>query len=73
MANPELGPTGEYPNGMASPDDNGALAMRLTVRGPLVVIEFGAYIDWIANDAAGTREFARKLIECASKIDGKPL
>jgi hypothetical protein len=58
---------------MAAPNDDGALAMRLSIRGDLVVVEFGGYVGWIANNAAGTREFAQKLLVLASKIDGKPL
>ncbi len=69
--NGPLGSTGKFPNGMASPDDSGQLRMAIYRRGDLVVMQFGTYIDWFANNAAGTRNLANKMLKLCDEIEGK--
>ena len=63
---PKPGPTGEFPRGKRSPDDEGAINIGIS-RAPdgNVVIDFGAPLKWIAFPPAQAVALAHLILEKA--------
>lgn len=73
-----LGPTGDYPNGKANPDDKGGICIGITVdrqymKSGLVRIVFGTSVTSIAMKPEQATQLGMTLIakaaECGKKED----
>ena len=64
------GATGEYPQGMLNPDDEGALKIAVSEEKGNVAIHFGKPVSWLAMSPQQIRDFAITLLRMATKIDG---
>lgn len=64
-----------YPNGQASPDDQGELALMVTVdeEKQIIRIEFGKEVKWLGMHAEQAVHLAEMLIEKAKTIATEPL
>lgn len=64
------GPTGEYPQGKLSPDDNGEIAVTITRDDSgNVIMRFGTPVDWLGFDRDSARDICRKIMS----LIGEPL
>lgn len=63
-----VGPTGDFPDGQLSPDDNGGIVIGIGCHEGSVVLQFGVPIRWIGFTPEQAREIAQGLIEAADKI-----
>lgn len=70
FVNSKIGPTGEFPEGRISKDDNGELAVGFTVSDGNVIMKFGKPVEWIGFPPDNARQFAVQLLELAGQIDG---
>lgn len=69
-----LGPTGDFPRGKFSADDDGALTIAVAHKDNTVIIRFGTEVSWIGLDADGAIGLAEVLIDHARKCGStKPL
>ncbi len=69
----KLGPTGDFPQGMISPDDQGALFYSVSVKAGHVVLDFGAPVTWAAMDPLQAETLAMALLRMAANAKGKPI
>jgi len=62
-----LGPTNEFPHGMARPDDKGALRFAISDADSQgnIHIDFGTPIEWLAFPREQAVELARMLLRKA--------
>lgn len=67
-----IGPTGDYPDGKAAPDDNGGLNIKFTVdtAADLIRLDFGVPVAWIGLRADDARRIAFKLVGYAAMLNG---
>jgi hypothetical protein len=66
MKQKKIGPTGEFPDGMLSPDDGGALNVGVAVdSNHNVVINFGSPVSWVAMPPENAIQFAKLLLRRA--------
>lgn len=63
----KLGPTGKFPEGKVSKDDEGELSFAVGKDGGNVVVNFGAPVVWFSMPPHLARKFAASLIEFADK------
>jgi len=66
----EPGPTGQFPDGRISPDDEGELNVRMGVdpQSRQVIIDFGMPTTWIGLPPEKAIEFGNKLIAMAKTL-----
>ena len=60
-----IGPTGEFPEGKLSSDDEGELTIAITVWRGQVRLDFGAPTAWLAMPPALALRIGRTLIQRA--------
>lgn len=66
MTNDDLGPTGEFPHGKLSEDDEGALRVAISHDDAHNVrIEFGAQVAWFAFPRESAVDFALCILKHA--------
>jgi len=63
-----FGPTGKYPRGKISDDDEGELKMRVSRAKGNVVISFGTSVKWLAMPSSQAKQFAAKIIRQADAL-----
>lgn len=56
-----LGPTGEFPEGKARPDDRGELQMAVGIENGKVVVHFGTAVNWIGLPAQNAIELGELI------------
>lgn len=61
MAKQRPGATGRFPRGKARADDEGELAVAVSVRGNEVFIDFGKPIAWLALSPDECQQFVNLL------------
>jgi hypothetical protein len=64
----QAGPTGKYPEGKLTPDDDGELNIALSIYKNRVGIAFGVPIIWIAMKPQQAVDFAQGIIKRAREI-----
>jgi hypothetical protein len=64
----KLGPTGDYPRGKSSEDDEGGLVLKISSPDDTVRVEFGTPTAWIALDADAALAFASGIIDHAMRL-----
>lgn len=69
-ASPELGPTGEFPEGKLNPDDQGEIAIRIAADAAknVVVIDFGRPVQWVAMPPRKAAELSQLLMAKAAEV-----
>ncbi len=65
----KLGATGNFPEGKLTKDDQGELAIGLSVDQGKLVINFGKPVHWLAFGPQKAIEFANAIIEAARRIE----
>lgn len=65
------GPTGRFPQGKISNDDEGETAIAMLADGTQVRLEFRQPMRWVSMGATDAREFAMKLLALADKVEGR--
>jgi len=67
---PKLGPTGQFPQGMACPKDEGEIQLMIG-RTPdgTIIMDFGGQTAWIGMTPQQARDVANKLLESAKQAD----
>lgn len=65
-----LGPTGRYPEGPLTEDDEGEIQIGTAATGGKVVLAFGKPIDWIGFGPDQARTLAQSLLDKAKECDG---
>lgn len=53
----------KYPHGKLRPDDEGELAVRLTVKHKTLFIDFGKDVKWIALPLDQAKAFAELILQ----------
>jgi len=66
----ELGPTGKFPMGRISEEDEGEIKIGVTIQKSTVILGFGKQISWVGFTHSQARELAASLIEHANKAQG---
>lgn len=64
----EIGPTGEFPAGKLTADDQGGLNVGVAVYNGKIIIKFGIPIEWFGMDADMAEALGEKLIELAGQL-----
>jgi len=64
---PEMGATGEFPDGKLTPDDEGALQFSIGHQDGKVVLDFGTPTVWIGMEPQQARDLARCLFDHARR------
>ena len=65
---PKLGPTGEYPDGKISEEDEGQIQLAVGVtKGGDVFMDFGVKVKWLAFDPQEAIEIAKMIAVNAQK------
>lgn len=64
---PLLGATGEFPNGKLTDDDEGEIAIGITTKDDVVIIDFGKPIAWIGFSKEQAKEIGELLIKKATR------
>ena len=70
----KLGPTGQFPEGKISTDDEGELKIALVPdqKHRIVRMLFGTQVSWLALPASVARELAGGLLKFADEVDPPP-
>lgn len=63
-----LGPTGNFPRGKFSADDEGEIRIGVTHQDKTVIIAFGVAVKWIGLDADLALKLAETIKEHATQI-----
>lgn len=63
-----IGPTGEFPEGKLNDDDEGALAVAVSIDQDNVVVNFGTPVVWFELPLDQAIAFAENIIEKAKKL-----
>lgn len=68
--NPKPGPTGDFPEGMLGPNDEGGLNIGIVANAKdgQVYIQFGGKVSWLAVPPDTAIQFAVGLIGAATKL-----
>lgn len=64
-----LGPTGDFPRGKLSEDDEGGLRIAILHREKTVLMNFGNTVAWIGLDVKTAKQLAEAIIHHASEAD----
>lgn len=67
----KIGPTGNYPEGKISNDDEGELRIAVHRTAKDVILSFGKSISWIGLPPGTARRLAKLLIKNANEVEGK--
>ena len=67
----KVGPTGEFPRGRVSDDDEGGVNIGITVEDGTIFLNFGVSLRWIGLGPEEARALATELLSAAEKADGK--
>jgi hypothetical protein len=67
-----LGATGEYPDGVISPSDEGEIRLAVTASARLVLINFGKPVAWFGLSPQEARELANILIKHSYVAEAQP-
>ena len=65
----KLGATGQFPEGLMSRNDEGALQMAVIGTEGKVVLAFGKEVAWIGFNPAQARDIAKMLVEKADDVE----
>jgi hypothetical protein len=65
----EIGPTGKFPGGKLTPEDEGQIAIQVTIVKQCVVMNFGTKIASLGFSPAEARNMANLLRQYANKIE----
>jgi hypothetical protein len=65
LADPPIGPTGDYPLGKLNPDDEGGLRIGITNKDGAVIINFGTPVAWFGMPQDQAINFARLIMKKA--------
>ena len=71
VAEPRLGPTGNFPRGRLTPCDEGEIRIAVGSKDGTVVIDFGKPTAWVGFPPADARALAASLVKHADAIEGK--
>lgn len=64
-----LGPTGKFPQGKLTADDEGEMTLAIGIENGKIVIRFGTVTTWLGMDAATARGMADSLIRKADELE----
>jgi len=65
-----LGPTGQFPDGKLTPQDEGEIRLAIGVKDGKVVFDLGKPVAWIGFTPKQAREVALSLFDKAAEIEG---
>ncbi len=63
-----FGPTGDFPRGKLSGDDDGELVIGVTSVDNTIIIRFGTPVEWIGLDKAAALSLAKSIQHYAEKL-----
>lgn len=61
----------QFPDGKIDETDEGALLLKMGIKGRAVVIHFGKPTVWIGFGVSDARVMAAKLVQLADRIDAE--
>jgi len=64
----KFGPTGDYPRGKLTDDDEGGLKLGVTVMDKTIVIAFGKPVEWIGLDKLTALTLAETIRRRAEEL-----
>lgn len=66
-----FGPTGEFPRGKITENDQGELVMGVAAdhEHGVVVVQFGSSVHWLGLPPSSARELAASLIRAAGEVE----
>lgn len=64
-----LGPTGKFPHGKITPDDEGELKIGLLAKGGKIVLVFGKAVTWIGLPPEDAKKMAMSLLEMVAGME----
>jgi hypothetical protein len=67
MAADEPGPTGKFPYGKARPDDQGELAVAISVKDGNVFLDFGKAVSWLSLKPHQAEGIAAAIVHYAKE------
>lgn len=70
MNDKKLGPTGKFPQGKLTKDDEGEIKMAVGVRDGKIIIDFGHAVTWFGMDKESAKNFANLIL---NKCSGETL
>jgi hypothetical protein len=64
------GPTGDFPDGKISPDDDGGLVFKIIkdVENQRIILDFGKNVSWLGFLPEQALEFAKILVDDATEL-----
>jgi len=62
------GPTGHFPQGKLSPDDQGELFVSLSIKNGKLFFDYGTTVKWLAIGKDDALKLAAAIIEQANKL-----
>jgi hypothetical protein len=68
----KLGPTGRFPEGKLTPQDEGELKFFVGVKHGKVVIQFGSPVSWVGMPPEKAMELAQLLVFSAAQATSPP-
>ena len=68
MTNLNFGPTGAFPDGKLTPNDDGELTLGVTVHDGRLIIAFGKPVEWIGLDRPTAEAFIDGLLRRLTEI-----
>jgi hypothetical protein len=66
-----LGPTGDYPRGKLTPQDEGGLKIACGVEQGKVILHFGKAVVWLGLEPQDARALAASLLKQADRAEGR--
>lgn len=64
------GPTGRFPRGQITPQDEGELRLAVAHADGVVIIDFGKPVSWLGFAPHEARQFADLVLKHASECEG---
>lgn len=64
----KAGPTGKFPQGKLTPEDEGELRMRLGVQNGKIVLDFGSPVVWVGMGPDDAAALAGRLMALAEDL-----
>lgn len=59
----------KYPHGKLNENDEGALTLRIGIKGNRLIIDFGKQVIWIGFTREAAIEFARLILNNAEQLE----